>query len=139
MHVLFVCTGNTCRSPMAEAILKSKTEKHTVSSAGLSVLLPAPAAENAVLVMGERGIDISEHRARQLTESAVQEADLILTMTEGHRKLLVTLFPSAEEKTHTLAEYGGTTEDVPDPFGGSMETYRICADRIARLIGEADL
>lgn len=137
MHVVFVCTGNTCRSPMAEAIFKEKTENHTASSAGLSVLFPTPAAENAVRVMQERGIDISAHRASQLTETVVREADLILTMTEGHRKLLVTLFPAAKEKTHTLASFAGAEDDVQDPFGGSPETYRACADQLAQLIGEA--
>ena len=139
MHILFVCTGNTCRSPMAEGVLKEKTKTHTVSSAGLSVLFPMPAAENAVRVMEERGIDITAHRARALTEETVREADLILTMTAGHRKILTALFPDAAEKTKTLAEYAGAEEDVADPFGGSMETYRICADQIAKLIAEAAL
>lgn len=139
MHIVFVCTGNTCRSPMAEGILKAKSNEHTVSSRGLSVFFPAAAAENAVLVMQERGIDIAAHRAKQLAEDDVHNADLILTMTEGHRKILTTLFPSAKDKTHTLADFANLSGDIADPFGGSAETYRACADRIARLIEEAPL
>lgn len=139
MHIVFVCTGNTCRSPMAEALLKDKTNAHTVSSCGLSVPFPAPAAENAVRVMAEKGIDISDHRATQLTADTVEKAELILTMTEGHRKILTTLFPSAKEKTHTLSEFAGENGDIADPFGGDIETYRLCAAQIAHLLEVAPL
>ncbi len=139
MQVIFVCTGNTCRSPMAAALLRKKTNAHTVSSAGLSVLYPAPAAENAVTVMAEYGLDISSHRSRQLTDKMVQDADVILTMTNGHKSILDTLFPSAHDKTFTLGAYAGCAEDVDDPFGGDPETYRACAATLARLIGEAPL
>ena len=139
MRIIFVCTGNTCRSPMAEALLRAKTDAHMVSSAGLSVLFPAPAAENARAVMEERGLDISAHRARQLTEDMVREADLILTMTERHAALICTIFPHAHEKTKTLAAFAGKEGNVADPFGGSPETYRTCAAQIADLLEEAPL
>lgn len=140
MNIIFVCTGNTCRSPMAEALLRQKNDAHTVSSAGLSVFSAAPAAENAITVMQEYGADLSAHRARQLTVEAVQNADLILTMTAGHKAVLCTLFPNAAPKTRTLGEYAGTPEsDVDDPFGGDLATYRACAAEIARLLEEAKL
>lgn len=139
MHIIFVCTGNTCRSPMAEALLKKKTDAHTVESAGLSVSHPAPAHENAVRTMAEYGMDITNHVAKPLTPELVEKADLLLTMTRGHRALLCALFPAADEKTFTLAEYAGCAEDVEDPFGGDMETYRAAAAQIAAYIEEAPL
>ncbi|MBE7025900.1 MAG: low molecular weight protein arginine phosphatase [Ruminococcaceae bacterium] len=140
MHIIFVCTGNTCRSPMAEALLRKKTEAHTVSSAGVSVLFATPAAPNAVRTMQEYGLDISDHRSRQLTAEAVQAADRILTMTGMHKAVLCKLFPDAAEKTETLGEFAGHPDrDVPDPFGGSMETYRACAAEIANLLEESSL
>lgn len=139
MNIIFVCTGNTCRSPMAEALLRKKTNLHTVSSAGLSVAFPAPAAENAAAVMREYGLDISAHRARPLTAEDAGQADLILTMTGGHKALLTALFPDAAEKTFTLCEYAGTPGDIDDPFGGDMDTYRRCAAALAARIEEADV
>ena len=139
MEVIFVCTGNTCRSPMAEALLRKKTNAHSVSSAGLSVLYPAQAAENAIRVMEEYGLDISNHKSRQLTDKMVQNADVILTMTEGHKAILNTIFPLAKEKTHTIGEYAGHAVDVDDPFGGDEQLYRECAETLSRLIEEAPL
>ncbi len=139
MEIIFVCTGNTCRSPMAEALLRKKTNEHSVRSAGLSVLYPASAAENAVRVMEEYGLDISEHKSRQLTDKMVQDADIILTMTTGHKAILNTIFPLAKEKTYTIGEYAGHTMDVEDPFGGDEQLYRACAATLSRLIEEAPL
>ncbi len=139
MHIVFVCTGNTCRSPMAEALLKKKTDAHTVESAGLSVSYPAPAHENAVRTMAEYGMDIQSHRAQPCTAFLCEKADLILTMTDAHRRMLCALFPDAVDKTYTLSEYAGKTGDVADPFGGDMDTYRAAAGEINSYIEEMPL
>ncbi len=140
MNVIFVCTGNTCRSPMAEALLRKKNTDHNVSSAGLSVLFAAPAAENAKTIMQEYGCDLSDHRSRQLTAEIVADADLILTMTEAHKKLVCAFFPDATDKTQTLGGFAGHPgQDVADPFGGDVDIYRACATEIQGLLEESDL
>ena len=139
MRILFVCTGNTCRSPMAEALLKKNTTEHTASSAGLFVLTPSPAAENAKAIMKRYGLDISSHRSRQLTGEMVEKADLILTMTNGHKAALTSVFPGAIPKTFTLPEYAGQNGDIKDPFGGDLALYTECAETIERCLKEANL
>ncbi len=139
MNIIFVCTGNTCRSPMAEALFRKDHAAHQVSSAGLSVLYPAPAAENAITVMQEYGLDISSHQSRQLTDKLVEAADVILTMTSGHLAILHTLFPAARDKIFLFSSYAGGKGDLEDPFGGDIEVYRECAEKLARLSGEVSL
>ena len=126
-NVLFICTGNTCRSPMAEALFKANLTQDEklnieVKSYGLAVFGSDTANENAVKVMRERNIDISAHRSTPLSRLAVENADLIVTMTESHTDALLSA-GVPNEKLMTL--------NVPDPFGGSIEDYRRCADEIA--------
>jgi protein arginine phosphatase len=190
-NVLLVCTGNTCRSPMAEAILTRLAGKEglkvSVRSAGLFAMDGAEVSENTRKVLGERGIRHS-HRARSVNPELIEWADLILTMTLDHKRRLISMNPDSVGKVYTLKEYaltdgetrerirrleqmtaelearralgGGKEEDVrsleesirrerkaleqdgvpledldiPDPFGGDVDTYRRCADRLEELL-----
>lgn len=133
MNIMFVCTGNTCRSPMAGGLFQSIDAEGSfeVGTAGISTHTPSPASENAVTVMAEMGVDISDHESRQITKEHIADADLILTMTSGHRNVLVDLFPQYSDKIFSLCEYAyGTDDDVSDPYGGDVDVYRHCATQL---------
>lgn len=126
-HVLFVCTGNICRSPLAasllERALKERGLEVKVTSAGTGAWDGAPASEGAYLVALEGGLDLSGHRARLLTRELVEEADLILTMARHHRARVDEL--GGEGRVFVLGEYAGHGDDeVSDPFGGLIDVYR---------------
>lgn len=142
--IIFVCTGNTCRSSMAEALAKSILEhmdtggvELEITSAGTMALPGAPAAENAVKVLESMGIDLKGHTASLLTPEDVEEADLVLTMTGAHRRQVRSMAPGCEDKIFTLAEYARMGADIPDPFGAPEDTYRQCASEIQGLVKEA--
>lgn len=133
--VLFVCTGNTCRSPMAEVIFNSMHKNAVAASCGLYAQNGAPASENAVLAAKELGCDLSHHKAVQITGEMLENADLVLTMTAAHKASL-----PKSEKIMTIAEAAGLPNDeVSDPFGGSLEDYRNCIAKMKKLIESIDL
>lgn len=140
--VLFICTGNTCRSPMAEAIftrmLKDRgfrAHEIKVESAGLHALENENATREAVEVMRTAGIDITPHRSRSVNETLLQDADLVLTMTRKHRSQLQDIFPHHKHKVYTLAEYSGQPEgEIPDPYGQSLEAYRLALQQIESFL-----
>lgn len=140
MKLLFVCTGNTCRSPLAEAIARREAigrgrEDIEVVSAGTSAWDGAPASDGSLLVALERQLDIGAHAARQLTAAIVQDADLILTMGPHHLERVLAL--GGEGKAHILTTFGTGTGDpagISDPFGGDLEVYRTTYEELQREI-----
>ena len=137
MNILFVCTGNTCRSPMAEGLFKKIIEDDfdcevNIYSGGMNANDGACANENAVSVLSEEyDVDISGHEAKTVDAQTIADADIILTMTYAHKDMLLYLFGgAAEEKTHTLLEYAGEDGDIADPYGGDMEVYKKCSQAI---------
>jgi len=143
MHVLFVCSGNTCRSPLAEAVLRrllataGRTDI-TVSSAGTGAYDGAPASEGAVLVALEQDLDLTAHRARLLDRDIVSSADLILTMSRGHLSRVERL--GGADRAQLLGDYAGVVgadAEVRDPFGADVETYRATLEQLERLLRPA--
>lgn len=134
MNILFVCTGNTCRSPMCEGFFRklvrdAKTTDLHCQSAGISACAGAPASPNAEEVMKTFGVDLSGHRAAALSARLVAEADRIVAMTESHRRAILAQYPDAGKKLFLLNEFHSdpsVPRDVADPFGGNAEVYRKC-------------
>jgi len=138
--VVFVCTGNTCRSPMAELLMRAKLAEAigcplddleengvVVISAGIAAAPGCPPSSEAVVVMREQGLDLSRHEAQPLTEQLVRHADLILTMTHSHMQSIVERWPNAAERTRVLMP---DRADVCDPIGQPIGAYRQCAAQI---------
>ena len=129
MNILFVCTGNTCRSPMCEGFFRKliRDAKRTdlqCESAGLSAF---PASPNAVEVMKQAGVDLSGHRASGLTAERIEKADRIIVMTASHKAAILRRCPEARSKVFLLGEFAsGPSGDIADPFGGNTEVYQEC-------------
>jgi protein-tyrosine-phosphatase len=142
--VLLVCTGNTCRSSMAEGILKAMVneihglrDKVRIISAGVAAYPGQPASPQAIEALRVQGIDISGHRAAQVDEDMLRAADIILTMTAGHKQIIKLMDPAAADKVFTLKEYiGGDKSDISDPFGQPVEEYIKCAGEIKGLMAK---
>lgn len=129
MKILLVCTGNTCRSPLAEVLLRRALEEAgvedvAVASAGTGALVGEPASEGSYLVALENGLDLTAHRARVVTREMLSDTDLVLTMDRAHLRKLELL--GASGRSHLLGEYAGTVGEVEvaDPVGGPIEGYR---------------
>jgi RpiB/LacA/LacB family sugar-phosphate isomerase len=139
--ILFICTGNVCRSPMAEALFRRAAAgrgEFRVFSAGLGAVDGQPPTAHSVTAMRELGMDISGQRSRMLTTDLVRQADYIFGMTHSHVDTIALLYPPAAEKTFLLREFDDTLEefekDISDPIGGSYEVYENCRDQIEQGI-----
>lgn len=132
--IALVCTGNTCRSPMAETLLREQLRKRfgredlvRVVSAGIAAGEGCGASPHAIEVMGRRGLDLTGHSSRPLDESIVNVADLILTMTRGHREAILAAWPDLHKRVFTVRR---DEADISDPVGMPIEAYYACADQI---------
>ena len=136
--VLFVCTANICRSPMAMAILRSivggRAEKWRIESAGTWAIEGMPSDPKTQNVLSERGLDIRSHRSRAVSKDLVNSFDLILTMEQGHQEALQIEFPSAAEHIYMLSELIGLRQNIGDPIGGTIADFQKTADEIEHLL-----
>jgi protein-tyrosine-phosphatase len=134
-YLIFVCTGNTCRSPMAEGLLKHLLPEECewdVSSAGVCAANGWPASGHAVEALREKGIDIAGLTSTTLTPDLIKEADLLVTMTNGHRQAILEVAPESRGKVFLLKSFGVAqcAADIADPVGGSLDDYRRIRDEI---------
>lgn len=140
--VLFICTGNSCRSVLAEYLLKDLLKGRDdveVFSAGTGVLLHGCPTQETLAVLNAQGIDATEHRSLSLNPVMLHKSDLILAMTRTHRQQIVSMAPEVESRTYLLREFDDQERhdldlDIPDPIGQSLATYSDCAGMIARSL-----
>jgi len=142
-RILLVCTGNTCRSPMAEALFLKLLQENSheleheieIGSAGLYTVNNQPASEEAIIIMEREGLDITGHRSRVLDVTMIDEADLVLTMGSSHRDEIRERFPDCEQRVYTLGEYAGFKGlDINDPIGGGFDAYQKCARQLKEIL-----
>jgi protein-tyrosine-phosphatase len=146
--VLFVCTGNTCRSPMAEGIFRRATEgsDYEVSSAGVAAQSGSSASRDTLNVLSDLNIGLEGFRSRMVDDEMLAEAEAVFCMTEGHLEMLEMMFPEQEEKYHLVCDFaeieGKVGADVPDPIGMGRPAYNSCAnvldEAIVGIIGFLD-
>lgn len=131
LKILLVCTGNTCRSAMAAAMLNDIAVKNDlnilVDSAGVFAEIGKSATDEAINALKKRGIDLTYHKTKPLTDELINMADIILVMTEAHKQLIEAM---ASGKVYTLKEYAGGEGDISDPYGGDDEEYTQTAEEI---------
>jgi len=144
-RVLFICSGNMCRSPMAKALFKDLVRKDfelrsaniCADSAGTLSLGQNPATAEAIQVTYEIGLDITPHRSKHVYGELIDWSDIVLVMEYKHKHYILEHFPLATGKVYLLTQFVGKEGDVPDPIGCSIEIYRECADQLTSLLSLA--
>lgn len=134
--VLFVCTGNTCRSPIAATLAAAMFEREgikiAVNSAGTSAFGGSSASKNAILAMEYEKMDLRSHKSQTAPKEILENTALVLTMTRAQLSHVKSACPTAN--AFTLGEYAGSPDDISDPFGGNLDEYRTCAVQIKELL-----
>jgi len=141
-NITVVCTGNVCRSPMAEKLLQHALKAEAeplasiqVTSAGLSAFPGDPASSNACKAMAAVDLDLSSHRSRPFTDQLADQSDLILVMTQVHRQLILSAHSDLRAPVHRFREWVNSGDpEVPDPFGGPLSLYKETRDSLAEAI-----
>lgn len=138
--VLFVCTANVCRSPMAQglflAALGENVDHWRVESAGVAAVEGAPASQKTLELLAERGIDLSSHKSRPVDRYLMEQFNLILVMEHRHKQILQSQFPQFASKVYLLSEMVGEQREIDDPGGGTMEDYRRTAQILESIFQE---
>ncbi len=144
MNIMFVCTGNICRSAMSEWILKKKISENDELKDKIEVCSSGVYAQNgdrptysAIEVMNEMGIDMTKHKATNIQNSKAKEMDLILCATRSHKMAVIDMYPQLKDNVYTMKEYAGYSLndlDIKDPWGYDIETYRFCASELEKCI-----
>lgn len=139
--IMFICTGNICRSAMAEKLLirkvedKKITDKIQTFSSGIYAYENDKSTYEAIKIMkDEYDIDLSNHRATPVRDSNIEEMDLILCMTQNHKNSLNLIYPNLQNKIFLIKEYIGLNGDIADPYGGTLDTYSKCAKELESCI-----
>lgn len=138
--VLFVCTANVCRSPMASALFKDIVSRGfgnqgwLIESVGTWAVAGVPAASNSRLAMSERGLDIEDHRSQPVNGELLNKFDLILTMEKRHKESLSIEFPEISGRVYVISEMVGRTYDIWDPISGSLDEFKATADELTDIL-----
>jgi protein-tyrosine phosphatase len=127
-RLLVLCIGNICRSPMAEGLLKRALPGYEVRSAGIGAMIGRPAEPFAIQLMAERNVDISEHRAQQISTQLVAWADLILVMDQEQKKYVETQYIASRGKVFRIGE--SAKDEVPDPYRGTIDSFGVALEVI---------
>lgn len=136
--ILFVCTGNTCRSPMAEGLCRKQIEQAgaqswvKVASAGVSAFPGQSISAHTLEILRQQGIDLSQHKSQPVTDELLAQATHVIVMTSSHREILLHRYPKAAPKVQMLGDFreGAESPEIPDPFGLGLDAYQAVADAI---------